>query len=88
VLSTSMALSLVFADYIRETLFKNKIGHNLALFLAVLLSFLLSIIGFSRLAVLITYAMSTLYPLLLVITAYAFVTALRRNKELGIRDKG
>lgn len=82
VLSTSMALSLVCADYLRDHFFKGKWGHAVSLFLAIMVSFVTSIIGFERLAVLISYAMSFLYPLLLVITSYAFCKAVYEKKNL------
>ncbi len=65
VLSTSMALSLVYADYLRKTLFKDKLSHKVTLFIAVFTSYVMSLVGFDRLALLISYAMSALYPFLL-----------------------
>ncbi len=65
VLSTSMALALVFSDYLRKSIFKNKVSHKVTLFIAISISFLISMIGFDRLAVLTSYAMSILYPFLL-----------------------
>lgn len=82
VLSTSMALSLVFSDYLRKFLFKNKIGHELSLLISVLISYIMSIIGFERLATLITYAMSILYPLLLIVTTYAILKAYYQRKSI------
>lgn len=73
VLSTSMALSLVFSDYLRKTLFKNKLSHPFCLFISVSISFLMSIIGFEKLSLLISYATSVLYPFLLLVTTAAFV---------------
>jgi LIVCS family branched-chain amino acid:cation transporter len=72
VLSTSMALVLVFSEYLRKTIFKEKLTHSVTLFLSVLVSFLMSILGFERLQHLISYGMSTLYPVLLVVTTCAF----------------
>lgn len=71
VLSTSMALSLVFADFLRNVVFKEKIGYKICLFISVLLSYAMSIIGFERLAILISYAMSLFYPLLLLLAVIA-----------------
>ncbi len=76
VLSTSMALSLVFSDYLRKTIFKERLNHKTCLLISVLISFVMSIIGFDRLAVVISYATSALYPLLLLITTVAFVKSL------------
>lgn len=79
VLSTSMALSLVFSDYLRKTVFKEKLEHKWCLALSILLSFLLSIIGFEHLATLISYATGLLYPFLLIVTTRAIM---KRQKEL------
>lgn len=84
VLSTSMALSLVFSDYLRKFL---KISHELALLISVFISFIMSIIGFERLATLITYAMATLYPLLLVVTTYAILKAVMVRKSLAATEE-
>lgn len=80
VLSTSMALSLVFSDYLRKTLFKNKINHRQCLFLSIFISFLMSIIGFEKLSILISYATSVLYPLLLLITTIAYAKSVFYSK--------
>ncbi|MCE5317942.1 MAG: branched-chain amino acid transport system II carrier protein [Parachlamydia sp.] len=71
VLSTSMALSLVFSNYLRKFVFKEKLSHGICLFISVLISFLMSIIGFDKLAILISYATSALYPFLLLVTSTA-----------------
>jgi len=73
VLSTSMALMLVFADYLRKTIFKDKIGHKMCLLISVVISYLMSIIGFQKLTAFTSVAMSTLYPILLVVTMSAFM---------------
>jgi branched-chain amino acid:cation transporter, LIVCS family len=73
VLSTSMALSLVFANYLRVTLFKNKQPHKSCLLISISLSFLMSIVGFEQLNVLISYATSMLYPCLLLMTTIALI---------------
>ncbi len=67
-LTTSVALALVFSDYLRETVFNNKIGYKGCLAISIFVSFLLSIIGFEPLAAIIAWAMSILYPVLLVTT--------------------
>lgn len=85
VLSTSIALSLVFSDYLRHTVFNNQLGHKSCLFMAVGISFLLSILGFNKLSILISFATSILYPLLLLITSVAFVKHIFRGSDLSIR---
>lgn len=79
VLSTSIALSLVFSEYLRKTLFRDRLSHPFCLFITVVLSFLLSIIGLEKLFALISYAMTVLYPILLGITVYAYFK--RSNPE-------
>lgn len=81
VLSTSMALSIVFSDYLRKTIFKNSVSHASCLFIAVSASFLMSIIGFETLSVLISYATSILYPLLLFITSFAFIKSIATKAQ-------
>ena len=73
VLSTSMALALVFSDYLRTSVFKERVGHKTCLFISVALSFIISTVGFERLAAFIAQAMSVFYPLLLILTTYALV---------------
>lgn len=75
VLSTSMALSLVFSDYLRKVIFKNRLNHQTCLFISIFISFVMSIIGFEKLAVIISYATTILYPLLLIVTTIAFAKA-------------
>lgn len=77
VLSTSMALSLVFSDYMRKSLFKEKLEHKWSLAISVLLSFFISIIGFESLASVISYATAILYPFLLIITSVALAKSLK-----------
>lgn len=72
-ISTSMALALVFSDYLRTTIFKERLGHKSCLFISVFISFLMSVIGFENLAVIISYATSILYPFLLLVTTIAFI---------------
>lgn len=71
VLSTSIALSLVFSDYLRSTLFEEKLDHKWCLAISVLISFFMSIIGFESIATLISYATAILYPCLVVVTTVA-----------------
>lgn len=82
VLSTSIALSLVFSDYLRKTLFKNRISHKFALFISISISFIMSIIGFEKLSTIIFYATSALYPLLLLVTTIAFIKNVFYSKSL------
>lgn len=81
VLSTSIALSLVFSDYLRTTLFKEKLDHKACLAFSVLVSFFMSIMGFESLATLISYATAILYPCLLVVTTFALGKSLFRQSD-------
>lgn len=83
VLSTSIALSLVFSDYLRKSIFKNRLDHKTCLFISIFISFLLSIIGFEKLAVIISYATSTLYPCLLIMTTIAFAKSFFPTRLIG-----
>lgn len=81
VLSTSMALSLVFSNYLKKTLFKNKLNHKACLLISVFISFVMSILGFERIAVIISYATYVLYPCLLLIATIAFARAVLSSQE-------
>lgn len=88
VLSTSIALALVFSDYLRTSIFKEKLDHKFCLFISVAISFLLSIVGFDMLAVIISYAMSILYPSLLFITTFALgksLFATNKKQEFDLK---
>lgn len=84
VLSTSMALSLVFSDYLRKSIFHDKLEHKWCLAITVLLSFFLSIIGFESLATVISYATALLYPFLLLVTTAALAKSLLAPRGLSI----
>ncbi|MCH9609847.1 MAG: Branched-chain amino acid transport system 2 carrier protein [Chlamydiales bacterium] len=77
VLSTSMALSLVYAEYLHQSIFKKKINYNFCLIGSVLFSYILSTIGFEKLAVFISYVMGFLYPFLLLLSIIALFKKLR-----------
>lgn len=81
VLSTSMAISLVFSNYLRKTIFKEKISHQVSLFISVFFSFILSTIGFDKLSEMISHAMAVLYPLLLIVTLTALCKKLLIKKD-------
>ncbi len=79
VLSTSMALSLVFSDFLQNIF---KMSHASSLFLSVFSSFAISVIGFERLATLISLAMSILYPLLLLVAMIAVFKKYKSTREV------
>lgn len=83
VLSTSMALSLVFSDYLRMTLLKNRLDHKSCLFIVIFTGFMMSIIGFDRLAIIISYATTALYPFLVFVTTATFAKRIFYKKPLG-----
>ena len=86
VLSTSIALSLVFSDYLRQTLLNNKLSHPFCLFISVVISYIMSIIGFESLATLISFATSLLYPALLFISVFAFAKKYYQNKRTAAQE--
>lgn len=82
VLSTSMALSLVFADYLNKTIFKERVGYKTCLLISVFISFFMSMFGFEKLSVFISYAMSILYPCLgLTVTVAFFKKRFQRDVQ-------
>ncbi len=88
-LTTSIALALVFADYLRKTIFREKLSYEVCVGIAVLASFLLSLVGFESLSLLISYAMSTLYPFLIFtvtagLVAHFWPKALERFRPKGV----
>ena len=85
VLSSSMALCLVYANYLNKTLFREKLSYKACLFIAVFVSFAMSMIGFEMLSVFISYVMSILYPVLLITTTVALckkIIAKRRQAQV------
>lgn len=84
VLSTSMALVLVFSDYLTKIIFKGKISHKTSLLISVVFIFIISTVGFEKLSVFISYAMSTLYPFLLITTVAALGKNLLSKKNADV----
>lgn len=81
VLSTSIAITITFADYMRKDLFKGKMNYTTSLVITLTVSYLLSITGFNNLAVVISYGMNVLYPTLVVVTTYALFKSLYLKKK-------
>lgn len=81
VLSTSMALVLVYSDYLNKNIFKGRVSHKMCLFIAVSSTFIISTVGFEALSLLISYVMSVLYPFLLLTTCVAFGKKMYESKK-------
>lgn len=82
VLSTSMALSFVVAEYIQKTIFKNRLPYPFCLGISLVVSFVMSMLGFENLAVFISYIMRGIYPVLLITTTVAFCKQLLLKPSL------
>jgi len=85
VLSTSMALILVYSDYLNK-IFKGRVSHKMCVFISVVSTFIISTIGFEMLSLLISYVMSILYPFLLLTTCVAVGKKLY-DKRVSITSK-
>ena len=66
-LTTAIALSVVFTDYMRTKLFANKINYNSALLITTVITFAFSNIGFSGIMRLIVPILFVCYPALIVL---------------------
>lgn len=90
VLSTSMALSLVFSDYLYKSIFQEKLSYQWCLCISVGTSFVMSIMGFERLSVFISIILSVLYPILLVTTTVSAGQKYIKKKsdEEGLEKNG
>jgi len=64
-ISTSVALSLVFADFLRFNVCNEKMGHRTALSLTSIVTYFMSLIGFSGISSILSTTMSVAYPFLI-----------------------
>lgn len=66
-LTTEIALTVVFAEFLHETLFKEKISYQLSLFLTILLSFVISTLRFDGISSFLVPILQICYPALIVL---------------------
>jgi len=72
-LTTSIALTTVYADFLHKSFFKERISYSLSLLLTTLLTFSLSNLGFSGIMTLSEPLMRFFYPLLILLIAWHLV---------------
>ena len=65
--STSIALLLVFANFFKETICRNKISDNMAALITSVLTWCMSILGFSGIAFIVAPIMEFIYPVIFIL---------------------
>ncbi|MBY0291757.1 MAG: branched-chain amino acid transport system II carrier protein [Alphaproteobacteria bacterium] len=73
-LTTIIALTTVFTDYLYEQIFKNRLSHTICLTLTVSITFLMSNLGFKGIVSFLTPILFYLYPLLILLTIINIAT--------------
>ncbi len=68
--TTSVALALVFTDFLRFSVFHKKISHELALGITSTLTFMTSLTGFSGVSAILSTTMMYAYPTLIVMILF------------------
>ena len=66
--TTEIALTAVFAEFLRTTLFKEKISYSLSLCITLILSFLISTLHFEGISAFLVPVLQICYPALIVLT--------------------
>lgn len=77
--TTFVVLIVLFAAFLTENVSKNKLPYNYAVIITLLISFIVSLIGFSALAAWIAGALQVAYPALI-----AFAIALIAHKTIKV----
>lgn len=67
-LTTAAILALLFADFLNEDIFRHKLGAKNAVIFTLLLSFLVSLVGFAGLRLWLGTILQIVYPALIVLT--------------------
>lgn len=65
-LTTSVALALVFTDFLRFRVFRDNLGHSFSLALTCMITYSMSLIGFAGISAILSTAMEYMYPFLIV----------------------
>ncbi len=63
--STSVALALVFADFLRFSVFREKLSHPVTLAITCAITFGMSLLGFAGISAILNTAMEYMYPFLI-----------------------
>ncbi len=69
-MTTSVALALVFTDFLRFSVFHEKLSHGVTLAMICITTFGMSLIGFAGISVILSTAMEYMYPFLIVMIVF------------------
>ncbi len=72
-LTTSIALTLVYADFLQRNFFSGFKSNNIALLLTVVITFLFSLMGFEAISAVISPLMQIFYPCLIILIIWNLV---------------
>lgn len=64
--TTSVALALTFADFLRTSVFQERISHGVALGITTFITYSMSLIGFNGISTILSTSMEYLYPFLMI----------------------
>lgn len=67
-LTTAIALAAVFAQFLHDTIFREKVHYHLCLAITMIITFLISMLGFSGIDNLLSPVLGMVYPALIVLT--------------------
>lgn len=81
-LTTSVALTVVFADFLTESIFRSKKMYLISLSLTLIASYLMSITGLKGITAITSPALQICYPLLLLIIIWAVAKKCYRRKKI------
>lgn len=69
-MTTSVALALVFTDFLRFSVFREKVSHSVTLAITCAITYGMSLIGFARISAILSTAMEYMYPFLIVMIIF------------------
>lgn len=81
-LTTAIALSSVFAEFISNRLFKNKIDYKITLIGTLLATFIVANLQFEGISAFLGPILELCYPFLIVLTAYNIIRGLTKKTSL------
>lgn len=82
--TTSVALMLVFTNFLKETVCQDRISHGTSLGITVGVTFMMSLLGFEGISVVLANAMRIFYPLLIgLMIVNLSVLAVTKKKAKG-----
>jgi LIVCS family branched-chain amino acid:cation transporter len=81
-LTTAIALISAFTDFIYKELFKKRIRYETLLFLALLLTYLVSTVGFSGISAFLSPLLQVLYPGLILLTFFNILYRLKNFQPI------